>query len=92
MKSLAMRALRARDLVKARASRSAKARLVLADLLARAGYPVGLVVIHTWPRHVQGEAYLWARAFLDGREDLDAPLFVQNACQKDYRQTVVVNG
>jgi hypothetical protein len=79
MTDLWKRALRTRDLVKARASCSARSRLTLAALLARAGYDVGLVVVRTWPRHMQGEAYLWARAFVDGREDLPAPGFVVNA-------------
>jgi hypothetical protein len=79
MTDLWRRALRTRDLVKCRANRSAKARLELARLLARAGHPVGVTVVHTWPRHLQGEAYLWARAFVDGREDLPAPGFVVDA-------------
>jgi hypothetical protein len=79
MTDLWRRALRTRDRVKARASSSARSRLALAALLARAGHDVGLVVVRTWPRRMQGEAYLWARAFVDGREDLPAPGFVVDA-------------
>lgn len=92
MQQLWKRAARARDVVKAKANRGAKARLALADLLWKAGHPVSLVTIHTWPRHVQGEAYLWARAFVDGREDLAAPAFVQEAGARDGAQRLVYAG
>jgi len=78
--SLWKRGLRARDVAKMEAeNRSAAARLALASLLLRAGYNVSLVTIHTWSRETQGRAYLWARAFVDGREDLPAPPFVVEA-------------
>ena len=44
----------------ASSSRAASARLALAELLARAGYPVGLVRVHTWTRAMQGIAYQFA--------------------------------
>ena len=43
-----------------RSNRSAAARQALAALLARAGYPVGLVRVHTWTRPMQGIAYQFA--------------------------------
>jgi hypothetical protein len=63
----------------ASSNRGAKARFVLRDLLARAGYRVSLVTVHGWSREQQGEAYLWAISFVDGREDLPAPQFVRDA-------------
>ena len=57
----------------------ARARLVLAELLRRAGYDVSLVTIHGWSRAAQGSAYLWAFAFLHGREDVPAPPYVVEA-------------
>lgn len=53
------------------------ARLALADVLRRAGAETSLVTIHTWSRAQQGQAYLWARGFLDGREDVPPPMFVE---------------
>ncbi|HTA20267.1 MAG TPA: hypothetical protein VK989_13305 [Polyangia bacterium] len=64
-------------------NRSAKARMVLADLLRRCGYDVGLVAIHAWTRARQGEAYLWAIAFLSGREDLPPPIFLRRKSWRD---------
>lgn len=43
-----------------RSNRGASARVALADLLARAGYPVGIARIHTWSRAKQRQAYLFA--------------------------------
>jgi hypothetical protein len=60
-------------------NRGARARLALSALLARAGQPVSLTVIRRWPRHVHGEAYLWAIAFVEGREDIPAPSFLVEA-------------
>ena len=64
-----------------RTNRGARARLALQAILERAGYRVPLVTIHTWSRHAQGRAYLWAWAFVEGREDLPAPDFVEQAVQ-----------
>lgn len=52
---------------------SARARLALVEVLHQAGEKVSLATVHTWTRAQQGEAYLWARAYLLGREDLPAP-------------------
>lgn len=57
----------------------ARARLVLVELLRSAGHAVSLPTVHRWSRAQQGQAYLWARAFLEGREDLYAPAFVVEA-------------
>jgi hypothetical protein len=54
----------------------ARARLVLWRLLADAGHPTSLVTIATWPRAWQGDAYLWAYAFVNGREDMPPPAFL----------------
>lgn len=59
-------------------NRGARARLALQHALRRTGHSVSLVTIHCWTRARQGEAYLWAVAFLEGREDLPAPQFVKN--------------
>jgi hypothetical protein len=62
-----------------RENRSAKARLSLQAILHRAGFVVSLVAIHSWSRDAQGQAYLWAVAFLSGLEDVPAPSFVFEA-------------
>lgn len=77
-RSLLTRALRTAQ----RSNRSARARLALVQILRRAGCEVSLVTVHAWPRHKQGEAYLWARARLEGREDLPAPTFVQEGARR----------
>jgi hypothetical protein len=59
-------ASRARKRVRRR-NRSALARLALVDLLARCGERVSLATVHTWSRELQGEAYLWGIAVLEGR-------------------------
>lgn len=53
-----------------------ESRLALHRVLARAGAHISLMEIHAWPRHRQGEAYLWAVAFVAGREDLPPPPFL----------------
>jgi hypothetical protein len=60
-------------------NRGARSRLALAKLLRRAGYFISLVSVRGWTRHEQGEAYLWAVAFLAGREDLPVPQCVRDA-------------
>ena len=52
------------------------ARLALHELLRMAGAETSLVTIRGWSRARQASAYVWARAFLDGREDLPPPLHV----------------
>lgn len=53
------------------------ARVVLHDLVVRAlRRPVTLMAIVQWPRAVQGQAYLWARAFLAGDESLPPPPYL----------------
>lgn len=55
-------------------NRSARARLVLVDLLRRCGQKdVDLVAVHTWSRRMQGLAYLWAVNFLNGQENVPPP-------------------
>jgi hypothetical protein len=72
------RALLARaETLQRQANRSARARLALQNILLRAGEAVSLTTIHTWSRAQQGQAYLWAVAFLAGREDLPAPEWVK---------------
>lgn len=61
---------------RARYQASARARLVLVAMLTRAGYPVSLTRVHVWSRAMQGQAYLWAHAFLWGLEDVPPPDFV----------------
>jgi hypothetical protein len=76
------RALRARALRRVEHdNRAARARLVLASMLERAGFDVGVATIHTWSRPMQGAAYLWALAFLEGREDVPPPRHVFEACR-----------
>jgi hypothetical protein len=71
------RALRARAVERIKEqNRSARSRLALQRLLARAHFDVSLVVIHQWSRPMQGEAYLWALAYVEGREDLPPPGFL----------------
>lgn len=74
---------KARRLELEESNRGARARLALADVLRRCGYEVSLVTIHSWSREAQGQAYLWAIAFLEGREDLPAPTHVA----KGYKWT-----
>lgn len=69
----------------AKESRTVLARLALQRMLLRAGWPVGLVSIGVWPRHEQGRAYLWAIAFIEGREDLPPPQFVVDAARCEER-------
>jgi hypothetical protein len=57
-------------------NRARRSRLALAEILRRTGYDVGLVVVSSWSRAQQGEAYLWAIARLAGREDLPAPEWI----------------
>lgn len=57
----------------------ARGRLVLVSALARAGHTVALATVHAWSRPDQGAAYLWAMAFLAGREDLPPPWHVVEA-------------
>jgi hypothetical protein len=74
------RGLVAREKERLRAeNRSARSRLALQSVLARARQPVSLVAIHSWTRAMQGQAYLWATAFLLGREDLPPPQWVRDA-------------
>lgn len=54
-------------------NRSARSRYALWILLGRCKAGVSLVEIHTWPRHLQGRAYLWAIDFLDGHENIPPP-------------------
>jgi hypothetical protein len=56
-----------------------RARRVLGDLLSRAGFGCSRVSIHGWTRGEQGLAYLWALAFLAGREELPPPEHVRAA-------------
>jgi hypothetical protein len=77
MSELWERAMRAREAERAqRRGQGAAARLALVDVLRKAGVQVSLVTVHRWPRERQGEAYLWAIAFLNGREDLPMPGFL----------------
>jgi hypothetical protein len=68
----ANRPLWQRGLVEQR-SMGFRARLALAELLWRCGESVTLVEIHTWPKRVQGAAYLWALDRLDGVTDAPKP-------------------
>jgi hypothetical protein len=52
----------------ARTNRTTASLIVLVNLLADAGHPVSLVTARQWSREEQGEAYLWARATILGRE------------------------
>ncbi len=52
------------------------ARLALISVLTRAGRDVTLPQLGTWSRAEMGSAYLWAIAFLSGREDVPRPLHV----------------
>lgn len=56
-----------------RTNRGAAARLALVGLLCKVGESVTLVEVHTWPRHVQGRAYLWAIDRLAGVENVPRP-------------------
>jgi hypothetical protein len=60
----------------ARKNWGANARVVLVRMLRRAMVDVDLVQVHRWSRAQQGRAYLWAWAFLNGREDLPPPAFL----------------
>jgi hypothetical protein len=51
-------------------------KVILHELLNQAGFPVHLRDVVGWPRHDQGAAYLWARAFLGGAENLPPPEFL----------------
>ena len=81
-KELWRRALEGRARAEAGRNRGARARLALATALARAGYPVPLVSIHGWAPARQAEAYLWAVARLEGREDLPAPEWLEQAASR----------
>lgn len=61
---------------RARYQQGARARLTLAAMLTRAGYPVSLIRVRLWSRPMQGAAYQWAHFFLLGLEDLPPPDFV----------------
>jgi hypothetical protein len=52
------------------ANRSARSRLALVNLLRQCHVDVDLVTVHTWPRRLQGEAYLWAIDTLAGEKHL----------------------
>jgi hypothetical protein len=64
-----------RALLRARVAKrnmGARARMALVTMLRNAGLDVDLLTIHTWPRSLQGEAYLWAISKLAGeRQNLD---------------------
>jgi hypothetical protein len=45
----------------------------LRAVLRRAGYDVAVADLARWSRPLQGAAYLWARDFAAGREDLPPP-------------------
>jgi hypothetical protein len=51
----------------------ARARLVLFEMIRKTGFYVSLPIIHQWPRALQGEAYLWAYEYLNGRTDISPP-------------------
>lgn len=72
---------RARREVKDR-RRCMSTRLVLLDLLKRAGEPVGLVAVGAWTTAEQRSAHLWAVAFLAGREDIPPPPHVFEASRR----------
>lgn len=61
---------RVRDSV-ARTNRGARARMALVTALRNAGIDVDLVTVHTWPRSLQAEAYLWAISRLTGARFAD---------------------
>lgn len=44
--------------------------------LRRAGYDVTVADLDRWSRPMQGQAYLWARGFAEGREDVPVPEWV----------------
>lgn len=48
----------------------------LRAVLRRAGYDVTVAELGRWSRPMQGQAYLWARDFAEGREDLPVPEWV----------------
>jgi hypothetical protein len=50
----------------AQINRGARARMALVTALRQVGVDVDLVTVHTWPRSLQGEAYLWAISRLTG--------------------------
>jgi hypothetical protein len=60
-------------------NRGIASRLALVRILAKTGHFVSLITVHQWTRQQQGQAYLWARAFLLGREDVPAPEWVTRA-------------
>lgn len=64
--------LRASRLLRVRAASALSAMLLQADL------PVRTNDVLAWPRPVQGDVYLWVRAFLGGREDIPPPEFLFN--------------
>ena len=70
------------------ASPFASARILLRDLLVRAGCEVSLVTVHLWPRPWQGTAYLWARRTLDGDVSL-APYHVRFVMAEAERSKTV---
>lgn len=51
----------------------ARARLVLFEMIRKTGRYVSISAIHHWPRKLQGEAYLWAFDFINGRTDISTP-------------------
>lgn len=75
------RAVMAADAAKQREeNRSARARLALQALLAKAQHPVSLTTIHMWTRAQQAQAHCWATAFVVlGREDVPPPPWVYEA-------------
>ena len=81
-------ALRERAKILASRSMSASARILLRDLLVRAGCEVSLVTVHLWPRPWQGTAYLWARRTLDGDVSL-APYHVRFVMAEAERSKTV---
>lgn len=69
----AERALVSAKSLQAESNRTAASRLALARVLERTGHYVSLVTIHTWSRQLQGQAYLWAIARLNGVENVPPP-------------------
>lgn len=47
--------------------------LALQAKLRAAGRDLHLATIRNWPHHIKGAAYLWAVAWLEGREDCPPP-------------------
>lgn len=74
---LYQRAQRARAKKLATRNMTTKALLALVSLLARAGKPRELLVVRTWPKHRQGQAYLWAIGHLEGWSDEPAPWWLR---------------